>query len=63
MEKPREKTEITISANTRDELASRMQDMIGIGWVLEEYNADNLTARMSMYPDVSPPTPPRRIDG
>ena len=63
MEKPKEKTEITISANTRDELASRMQDMIGIGWVLEEYNADNLTARMSMCPDVSPPTPPRRIDG
>ena len=63
MEKNKEKTEITISAKTRDELAIRMQDMIGIGWVLEEFNAETLTARMSMYPDVSPPTPPRRIDG
>lgn len=57
-----EKSTITISATSREDLADRMQNMITVGWVLEEYNADTLTARLSISHD-EPPRPPRRIDG
>lgn len=60
-------TSIVITSNTREELAKRMQDMVAIGWVLEEYNAETLSARLSMTPNESHagtrPLPPRRIDG
>jgi hypothetical protein len=57
-----EKSTITISATSREELAERMQNMITVGWILEEYNADNLTARLSISHD-EPPRPPRSIYG
>ena len=53
-----EKSTITISATSREDLAERMQNMITVGWILEEYNADTLTARLSISHD-EPPRPPK----